>query len=231
MLRGSPGAAARLPRRRRRRVLRRRPERARRWPTPSATTARCTTARPSRGTCATSTCSTRLGAVLDHRGPDSQDRRLGAQLARRRRRGHGDGRARRAQRRPALPAGVRRPRVHRRLRHRSRHGRGGQRLGRADGGDGRASRARRELRAALPRRRRSQRSCSRCAIRDAACSSSELRDPRLERAIGVVYRPETELASHYFQAVLPAQFDEYVWFDETRAVTPLAPTAQLTGER
>jgi protein-L-isoaspartate(D-aspartate) O-methyltransferase len=49
----------------------------------------------------------------------------------------------------------------------------------------------------------------------------ELTPGRLERAIGVVYRPETELASHYFQAVLPVQFDEYVWFDETRAVTPL----------
>jgi len=32
--------------------------------------------------------------------------------------------------------------------------------------------------------------------------------PRLERAIGVIYRPETELQSHYFQAVLPRQFDE-----------------------
>ncbi len=50
----------------------------------------------------------------------------------------------------------------------------------------------------------------------------ELTEPRLERAIGVVYRPETELASHYFQAVLPAQFDEYIWFDETDAVAPLA---------
>ena len=50
----------------------------------------------------------------------------------------------------------------------------------------------------------------------------ELGAPRLERAIGVIYRPETELASHYFQAVLPVQFDEYVWFDETHAVTPLA---------
>lgn len=49
----------------------------------------------------------------------------------------------------------------------------------------------------------------------------ELQSPRLERAIGVIYRPETELQSHYFQAVLPWQFDEYVWFDETRAVTPL----------
>jgi protein-L-isoaspartate(D-aspartate) O-methyltransferase len=44
--------------------------------------------------------------------------------------------------------------------------------------------------------------------------------PRLQRAIGVIYRPETELASHYFEAVLPRQFDEYIWFDETRAVTP-----------
>jgi erythromycin esterase-like protein len=59
--------------------------------------------------------------------------------------------------------------------------------------------------------------------RDALCE--ELAEPRLERAIGVVYRPDTELASHYFQAVLPGQFDEYVWFDETRAVTPLGRAA------
>ncbi|MEA3028449.1 MAG: hypothetical protein QOF91_3734 [Alphaproteobacteria bacterium] len=49
----------------------------------------------------------------------------------------------------------------------------------------------------------------------------ELAYPRLERAIGVIYRPETELASHYFDARLPQQFDGYVWFEETRAVTPL----------
>ncbi|MGB8364469.1 MAG: protein-L-isoaspartate(D-aspartate) O-methyltransferase [Rhizomicrobium sp.] len=49
-----------------------------------------------------------------------------------------------------------------------------------------------------------------------------LAQPRLERAIGVIYRPETELASHYFQAELPRQFDEYIWMDETTAVTPLA---------
>lgn len=49
----------------------------------------------------------------------------------------------------------------------------------------------------------------------------ELMEARLERAIGVIYRPETELASHYFQAVLPRQFDEYIWLDETHAVTPL----------
>ena len=50
---------------------------------------------------------------------------------------------------------------------------------------------------------------------------AELRPPRLERAIGVIYRPESELQSHYFQAVLPDQFDEYIWFDETRAVGAL----------
>lgn len=43
----------------------------------------------------------------------------------------------------------------------------------------------------------------------------------LERAIGVVYRPETERASHYFEAVIADQFDAFVWFEETRALTPL----------
>ena len=38
--------------------------------------------------------------------------------------------------------------------------------------------------------------------------------PRIERTIRVIYRPERELASHYFEAVLPRQFDEYIWFDE-----------------
>ncbi|MEQ8859687.1 MAG: protein-L-isoaspartate(D-aspartate) O-methyltransferase [Pseudomonadales bacterium] len=51
----------------------------------------------------------------------------------------------------------------------------------------------------------------------------ELARPRLERAIGVIYRPETEMASHYFEAELSRQFDAYVWLDETRAVTPLHP--------
>jgi protein-L-isoaspartate(D-aspartate) O-methyltransferase len=60
------------------------------------------------------------------------------------------------------------------------------------------------------------------AVRD------ELEPARLERAIGVVYRPESELMSHYFQACLPRQFDEYIWFDETRAVSPL-PAAVAPG--
>ncbi|HSO33509.1 MAG TPA: protein-L-isoaspartate(D-aspartate) O-methyltransferase, partial [Labilithrix sp.] len=59
-------------------------------------------------------------------------------------------------------------------------------------------------------------------LRDPARRSvrDELEVSRLERAIGVVYRPKTELASHYFLASLPHQFDEYIWFDETRAVRP-----------
>jgi len=53
----------------------------------------------------------------------------------------------------------------------------------------------------------------------------ELTQPRLERAIGVIYRPETEMASHYFSASLPHQFDEYIWFDRSRAVDALGPEA------
>lgn len=49
-----------------------------------------------------------------------------------------------------------------------------------------------------------------------------LGSPLLERAIGVIYRPESELTSHYFQAILAEQFDAYVWFDRTNAVTPLS---------
>lgn len=55
-----------------------------------------------------------------------------------------------------------------------------------------------------------------------------LAQPRLERAIGVIYRPETERYSHYFDAVLPEQFDAFVWFAETSAVTPLAPAGPAT---
>jgi erythromycin esterase-like protein len=51
---------------------------------------------------------------------------------------------------------------------------------------------------------------------------------RLERAIGVIYRPDTELESHYFHASLPRQFDEWIWFDETHAVEPLPVRADST---
>ncbi|HSP70582.1 MAG TPA: erythromycin esterase family protein [Bryobacteraceae bacterium] len=53
-----------------------------------------------------------------------------------------------------------------------------------------------------------------------------LREPMLERAIGVIYRPESELASHYFHARLSDQFDAVLHFDQTRAVEPLERTGE-----
>ncbi len=58
----------------------------------------------------------------------------------------------------------------------------------------------------------------------------ELMEPRLQRAIGVIYRPETERQSHYFRARLPEQFDELIWFDESHAVMPLGAPASPEGE-
>jgi len=55
----------------------------------------------------------------------------------------------------------------------------------------------------------------------------ELTEPRLERAIGVIYRPDTELASHYFYASIPQQYDELIWFDETRAIEPLEEAPEI----
>lgn len=68
-------------------------------------------------------------------------------------------------------------------------------------------------------------------LRGDAEVAAELRQPRLERAIGVIYRPETERLSHYFHARLPNQFDAVIHLDETRAVEPLERTAKWeTGE-
>ncbi len=52
---------------------------------------------------------------------------------------------------------------------------------------------------------------------------------RLERAIGVVYHPETERLSHYFDVSLPNQFDEWIWFDLVSAVTPLAAAGRTAA--
>jgi erythromycin esterase-like protein len=57
-----------------------------------------------------------------------------------------------------------------------------------------------------------------------------LREPRLERAIGVIYRPETERRSHYFTASLAEQFDVVLHFDRTRAVEPLDPSEQWSRD-
>jgi len=54
--------------------------------------------------------------------------------------------------------------------------------------------------------------------------------PLLERAIGVIYRPQTERLSHYFHARLPRQFDVVLHFDETRAVEPLERVAPPVPE-
>ena len=56
-------------------------------------------------------------------------------------------------------------------------------------------------------------------------SADALRSPRLERAIGVIYRPETELQSHYFDARLADQFDAVIHIDRTRALRPLERNA------
>jgi erythromycin esterase-like protein len=60
---------------------------------------------------------------------------------------------------------------------------------------------------------------------------ADLRGRRLERAIGVIYRPETERISHYFQARLAQQFDAVIHIDETHALEPLERTSEWeTGE-
>lgn len=56
-----------------------------------------------------------------------------------------------------------------------------------------------------------------------------LMEPRLQRFIGVIYRPETERWSHYSNCILPRQYDGWVWFDETSAITPL-PGEQRPGD-
>ena len=63
-------------------------------------------------------------------------------------------------------------------------------------------------------------------LRDTDYAAIPLHDPLLERAIGVIYRPETERASHYFHARLAAQFDAVIHVDETRAVEPLERTVE-----
>jgi len=68
-------------------------------------------------------------------------------------------------------------------------------------------------------------------LRDSGPASIAFRDPRLERAIGVIYLPQTERQSHYFEARLSDQFDAVIHFDETHALEPLERYALWeTGE-
>ncbi|WP_300549199.1 alpha/beta family hydrolase [Roseovarius sp.] len=55
-------------------------------------------------------------------------------------------------------------------------------------------------------------------------------EARLERYIGVIYRPETERASHYSHATLSDQYDAFVWIDRSSAVTPLATLSNKTED-
>jgi erythromycin esterase-like protein len=63
-------------------------------------------------------------------------------------------------------------------------------------------------------------------LRDNKWLSGVLNKKRLERGIGVIYLPETERASHYFEARLADQFDAVIHLDETRAVEPLERTSE-----
>jgi erythromycin esterase-like protein len=67
------------------------------------------------------------------------------------------------------------------------------------------------------------------ALRDGGQAAVGLREKQLERAIGVIYLPETERASHYFHARLSDQFDAVLHFDQTRAVAPLERTVEWEG--
>jgi erythromycin esterase-like protein len=62
-------------------------------------------------------------------------------------------------------------------------------------------------------------------LRGDARLAEALDKPRLERAIGVIYRPESERVSHYFEARIPQQFDAVIHLDDTSAVEPLDWTA------
>ena len=63
-------------------------------------------------------------------------------------------------------------------------------------------------------------------LRDDDVVHQALYQPKLQRAIGVIYLPQTERMSHYYHAWLSAQFDVMIHFDDTRAVEPLERTAQ-----
>ena len=92
----------------------------------------------------------------------------------------------------------------------------------AGGAEGRSPRAARQLRGTVPLRAVATSTSTSMARRHSWRPSIT---PRLERAIGVIYRPETERMSHYFHAHLPRQFDAVFHYDHTRAVEPLDRTA------
>ena len=68
------------------------------------------------------------------------------------------------------------------------------------------------------------------SLEDTARLPSGVRDERLQRAIGVIYRPETERMSHYFNARVAEQFDAILHIDETHALAPLEPYSETSDE-
>lgn len=60
-------------------------------------------------------------------------------------------------------------------------------------------------------------------LRRAPALAERLSNPLLQRFIGVIYRPETERISHYMQADAGRQYDAWLWFDRTRALTAADP--------
>ena len=105
--------------------------------------------------------------------------------------------ARRVEHRPVMPRGLWTRRGPDRLRHACRHGRRRLRMGCADGDQGRSAVASGQLRGAVPSGRATSGSCWTCDAGLDAGSPARLGRTRLERYIGVIYRPETERWSHY----------------------------------
>ena len=170
------------------------------WRTRSATTGPCTTARARRGICATSTCTRRCRTCCAFHGPEAEawcgrTTRTSATRAPPR------CRARRTQHRPAVPRTVRPGRLRDRLRHRTTARWRPRRTGTRRCKSRRCGPPSEQLRAAVPLPRRAALPAAAARRRRRAARGTA--QPRLERAIGVIYRPESELQSHYFQAVLP----------------------------
>ena len=201
-------------------VLRRaeRPHRAR---TPRSTTGRCSAGGRRRGTCATGTWSTPSTRLIGHLGTQRGEAAKVVVWAHNSHLGDARatevGRAGRAQRRPAGPRAPRRRLPPDRLHHVHGHRDGRRRLGRsrpnASGSGRRCHGSYERLFHEAGRDRLFW-----LTLRAPPPELTELlRSPRLERAIGVIYRPRTERQSHYFQARLVDQFDAVVHIDETRA--------------
>ena len=68
-------------------------------------------------------------------------------------------------------------------------------------------------------------------MHDGSPATAALEVVRLGRAIGVIYRPETERQSHYFHVRPSDQFDAMIHIDSTRALEPLEPNSVwIAGE-